>query len=53
MTTTDIVVVEQEYLTQAASLVDAAKLITVNSQEDFEKAAEFGKQTSTFIKKDW
>ena len=41
---------EQEFLTKASSLVEAARQITVASQEDFERAAEFGKGVSTFIK---
>ena len=41
---------EQEFLSKASSLVEAAKQITVASQDDFERAVEFGKGVSTFIK---
>ena len=41
---------EQEFLAKASSLVEAAKQITVASQEDFEAAVDFGKGVSAFIK---
>jgi len=41
---------DEEFMTKASSLVQAAKQITVASQEDFEAAVDFGKGVSTFIK---
>ena len=46
----EIMVRDQEFLEKANGLIQTAKQITVSSQEDFEKAVEFGKGVSTFIK---
>jgi hypothetical protein len=48
--TTDMAVRDEEFIQQGQSLIEAAKQVTVSSQEEFEQAAEFGRKISGFIK---
>jgi hypothetical protein len=42
---------EQEFQSEALTLVDKAQAIVVRNQQEFEQAVEFGKGVSAFIKK--
>jgi hypothetical protein len=42
---------EQEFQSEALTLVDRAQFIVVSNQQEFEQAVEFGKGVSAFIKK--
>ena len=46
-----IVLNEKQFQQEALTLVDEAQAITVTNQQEFERAVEFGKGISSFIKK--